>query len=265
MTGTHPEYVSRDMLVALDAYLWGGGRLMYMGGNGFYWVTSVDPAAPHVIEVRRGESGTRAWQAAPGEYYHSTTGEPGGLWRFRGWPPQSLVGVGFTAQGTDRASPYRRVVADTDPEVGFAFEGVPDEPLGDFGLHLGGAAGWELDRTDDALGTSPLARTLATSVGHSDSYQHAVEEAIRMSAHEGGSRQPLVRADMVYVPYPNGGAVFSAGSISYAGCLSHNGYDNNISRITSNVLTRFLRSARRAEGGAMPDGPPDGDEEEGRR
>ena len=252
MTGTHPEYVTQQMLAALEDYLQDGGRLMYMGGNGVYWVTSVDPARPHLIELRRGESGTRAWQAAPGEYYHSTTGEPGGLWRFRGRPPQALVGVGFTAQGTDRASPYRRALSEADPEVGFVFEGVADELLGDFGLHLGGAAGWELDRADPALGTPAGTRVLATSVGHSDSYQHAVEEAMRMSAQEGGTQQPLVRADMVYVPYPNGGAVFSTGSISYAGSLSHHGYDNNISRITANVLRRFCGDARPAGEGEAP-------------
>ena len=35
------------------------------------------------MEVRRNEDGTRAWAAEPGEYYHSFTGEYGGLWRRR--------------------------------------------------------------------------------------------------------------------------------------------------------------------------------------
>ena len=26
---------------------------MYLGGNGFYWVTAVDPEGPHMIEIRR--------------------------------------------------------------------------------------------------------------------------------------------------------------------------------------------------------------------
>jgi N,N-dimethylformamidase len=38
---------------------------------------------------------------------------------------------------------------------------------------------------------------------------------------------------------PQGGAVFSTGSIAWIGSLSHNGYDNNVSRITENVLRRF--------------------------
>ena len=49
----------------------------------------------------------------------------------------------------------------------------------------------------------------------------------------------LVRADMVYFETANGGAVFSTGSITFCGSLSHNQYDNNISRIVENVLRRF--------------------------
>ena len=55
-----------------------------------------------------------------------------------------------------------------------------------------------------------------------------------------GSSSPLVRADMVFYETPAGGAVFSTSSIAWAGSLSHNNYDNNVSRITGNVLTRFL-------------------------
>ena len=44
---------------------------------------------------------------------------------------------------------------------------------------------------------------------------------------------------MVYFETPNGGAVFSVGSITFCGSLSHDGYRNNISRIVDNVLRRF--------------------------
>jgi N,N-dimethylformamidase len=37
--------------------------------------------------------------------------------------------------------------------------------------------------------------------------------------------------------------VFSTGSIAYAGSLSANGYDNNIARLTTNVLRRFADPA----------------------
>jgi N,N-dimethylformamidase len=54
-----------------------------------------------------------------------------------------------------------------------------------------------------------------------------------------GSQSDLVRADLVFFEMPAGGAVFSTGSIAWIGSLSHNGHDNNVSRITENVLRRF--------------------------
>ena len=47
-------------------------------------------------------------------------------------------------------------------------------------------------------------------------------------------------SDITMMDYPNGGAVFSAGSVTWTGSLSHNEYDNNVSRITQNVIDRFL-------------------------
>ena len=55
-----------------------------------------------------------------------------------------------------------------------------------------------------------------------------------------GSQCDLVRADMTFFETENGGAVFSVGSIAWAGSLAHNGFENNVARITGNVLTRFL-------------------------
>ncbi len=241
VTGTHPEYWSGAMLDAMEEYLATGGRLMYLGGNGFYWVTTYHPEKPHLIEVRRGESGSRAWQARPGEYYHSTTGERGGLWRNRGRAPQKLVGVGFSAQGFDESSYYRRMSDSFDERVRFIFEGVGrDELVGNFGLVGGGAAGSEIDRYDLTLGTPPGAMLLAASEGHSDNYPHVVEEIMFMYPGVGGTQDPAVRADMVYFTTPGGGAVFSTGSISWCGSLSHNNYENNVSRITANVLERFM-------------------------
>jgi N,N-dimethylformamidase len=80
---------------------------------------------------------------------------------------------------------------------------------------------------------------LAESFEHSDSYQHAVEEMFETDALQGGTINPLVHADMVFFEGPKGGAVFSVGSISWCGSLSANGYDNDVSQITQNVLVRF--------------------------
>jgi N,N-dimethylformamidase len=43
LTGTHPEYWSTEMWDAMDAYKKRGGRLMYLGGNGFYWRVAYHP------------------------------------------------------------------------------------------------------------------------------------------------------------------------------------------------------------------------------
>jgi N,N-dimethylformamidase len=47
----------------------------------------------------------------------------------------------------------------------------------------------------------------------------------------------------VFFETPAGGAVFSVGSIAWYGALAHRGYDNDIARITTNVLRRFLDPA----------------------
>ena len=59
---------------------------------------------------------------------------------------------------------------------------------------------------------------------------------------QGGTVNPLVKADMTYFEYPNNGAVFSVGSISWTGSLYYNDYDNNVSKITENVLKKFYCS-----------------------
>ncbi|HLZ31158.1 MAG TPA: N,N-dimethylformamidase beta subunit family domain-containing protein [Chloroflexota bacterium] len=242
LTGSHPEYYTAAMHAGVQDYLTGGGRLMYLGGNGFYWVTSVDPEQPHVIELRRGISGTRAWESSPGEWYHSTTGEFGGLWRLRGWAPQRLVGVGFAAQGWGGAAGYRRLPASRDPRVAFIFDGIAEDAvIGDFGFVLGGAAGDEVDRFDARLGSPAGAWLLATSAGaHTDYYQVTVEDVPIMVPGQGGAESPKVRADIVFFATPGGGAVFSVGSINWLGSLGWNGYANNVSRVTENVLRRFL-------------------------
>ena len=150
-------------------------------------------------------------------------------------------GIGFTAQGFDNSSPYRCNEDSYDPRAAFIFEGVEGEIIGDHESLImnRGAAGFELDRADDELGTPAHTLRLASSFGHSDSYQHVIEEVLMSNSMQGGTIEPRVRADMVYFEYPNNGAVFSTGSIAWCGALSHNSYDNNVSRITENVLHAF--------------------------
>jgi len=247
VTGGHPEYVSEDMLDALGSYIDGGGNLAYLGGNGFYWVTTVADGAPHLLEVQRGRSGSRTWTGEPGEGHHST-GEPGGHWVDRGRAPQALVGVGFCAQGGGPGAGYDRTPDSHDPRAAFIFDGIgPDEVIGDFGLKLGGAAADELDRADPAMGTPPRTLVVASTRGkHDDTYQRAVEEVEEMSSRAGGTNSEHVRADMTYLETPAGGSVFSVGSIAWSASLSYAGYDNNVARVTGNVLREFIRRGVRS-------------------
>jgi N,N-dimethylformamidase len=240
LTGSHPEYWSCAMLDAIEGYPSGAGRLMYLGGNGFYWVIAVDPDEPEVIEVRRGLRGTGTWRSEVGEGHHEISGEPGGLWRDRGRAPQRLVGVGMASESFDPARPYERTRESFVERVRFIFDGVRDDArIGEHGLVLGAAAGFEIDRADETLGTPPHALVVATASGFSNGYQPVIEEVAKLSPSALSQAARHVHADMVYFETPGGGAVFSTGSIAWCGALPSNGFDNDVARITENVLRRF--------------------------
>ncbi|WP_137387872.1 N,N-dimethylformamidase beta subunit family domain-containing protein [Rhodoligotrophos defluvii] len=243
ITGNHPEYVSTRMWDAFQAFLDRGGRLMYLGGNGFYWRIAYHSEVPGVLELRRTEDGPRPWEAEPGEYTMSFNGEYGGLWRRAGRPPNGLIGVGFTASGFDISSYYRRTPESADPRVRFIFEGVEDEIIGNFGLAGGAAAGQEIDRYDRSLGSPPHALVVARSEDHTEEMMVAKEDMPATNYIIGGTENPLVHADMTFFETPNGGAVFSTGSITWAASLPYNGFDNNVSRVTANVFRRFVDPA----------------------
>ena len=251
LTGSHHEYWTTDMLAGMRSYLDRGGRLMYLGGNGFFGVTTIDAQRPHIAEVRRWGT-SWPFEMPPAERVHSTTGEPGGTWRNRGVPPNGLVGIGSCAAGFDRGTHYVRQPHSFDPRAAFIFDGIgDDEAIGDCPSLVvrHGAAGYEMDRLDYGLGTPPHALLVASSVGHSERYAAFIDERLEYTQGKDGMPTDappprdrphvFVRADMVYFETPNGGAVFSVGSIAWRGCLSYDNYDNTVSRVTGNVLRRF--------------------------
>jgi N,N-dimethylformamidase len=247
INATHCEYYSERMLDATEDYLAEGGRLLYLSGNGYYWTVGFRDDEPWVMEVRKLEAGSRAWQARAGEHYLACTGERSGLWRHRGRPPQKLVGVGFTSEGMDTSVPFRRMPDSYHRSVAWILEGVP-EVFGDQGLAGNGAAGLEVDRYDLALGTPPHAMLLASSEQFTDNYPLVQEDVMFMTPALGGTQHPMVRADMVYFTTPRGGAVFSASSIAWGSALPVQGYQNSVSRVMKNVVDAFLRP------GALPGG-----------
>jgi N,N-dimethylformamidase len=100
-----------------------------------------------------------------------------------------------------------------------------------------------LDRLDHDLGTPAHVLWLATSSGlHSDHYQLVHEDILWTAPGQGGAENPRVRADMVYFENAGGGGVFSVGSINWCGSLPYDDFDNNVSKITLNVLRHFLEA-----------------------
>lgn len=240
ITGSHPEYHTSRMLDYLQSYRDQGGKFIYLGGNGFYWKIARIPSLPGVIELRRAEGGIRAWATAPGESYHQIDGEYGGLWRRNGRPPQKFVGVGFSAQGLFEGSYYRRMPDSFKSEANWIFEGVTEEKLGDYGLSGGGAAGFELDRADSALGTPEGTIILARSENHSDSFVTVPEELLtHINTVTGENPADLIRAEIVYGKLPGGGEIFSVGSICFCGSLNYNNGNNGVSKMLRNVVRRF--------------------------
>jgi hypothetical protein len=128
----------------------------------------------------------------------------------------NLLGVVFTEAGAMTAAPFRVVDAEH-----WVFAGTGLSAGSEFGrrsLHRrceGGASGHETDKISPS---SPKnVRLLAQGTNRDD----------------GG-------AQMVYYDTPSGGEVFSAGSITWTSSVL---VDDDVSKITANVVQRFLREA----------------------
>ena len=251
ITGTHPEYYSTSMLDAVQGFVDRGGRLMYLGGNGFYWRISYSDECNGVIECRRSEAGIRPWEPGIGQFHHAFTGEYGGLWRRNGRSSAELTGLVMSSQGFDISEPYELTEAASDPALSFLFEGIDScagRMFGGFGLAGGGAAGLEIDRADVALGTPPHAIVLGSSKRHTDIYLMTPEDLLDPTPDMTGTQSELIRSDIVYFRNDRGGGVFSVGSIAWAGAMAWNSYDNEVSQLTWNVLQHFRTRAKDGSG-----------------
>lgn len=238
LTGTHAEYSSGAMLDAYGGYLNDGGRLMYLSGNGFFWVTELDPDTQTGVEIRRRSSPVWTWPVPPGEAHLSSTGELAGLWSWRGRSAQHWLGVGTNGEGDGPGRPFRRTAGSCDPRVAFIFDGIErDELIGDFPslVNSWGAAGYEFDYSDPLWGAPEQALLVATADDFGDQFETTTNTMMG-----GPNQHPKVRSDQVFLEYPKGGAVFAFSSISWCACLSYNNYDNNVSRMTQNILDGFM-------------------------
>jgi N,N-dimethylformamidase len=120
------------------------------------------------------------------------------------------------------------------------FDGIDDDVLGDYGLSGGGAAGFELDRAEPALGTPDGTVILARSAGLLPSFTTVPEELLSLTISINGEPVPdLSRGEIVYFDTDGGGAVFSVGSITFCGSLWRRGFEGPVSRLLENVVRRF--------------------------
>lgn len=77
-----------------------------------------------------------------------------------------------------------------------------------------------------------------TLAGYADRLTVAPGVTLRfMVTCEGATRY---QADIVFYETSNGGAVFAVGSIGWQGSLSHEGYANNVAKLTDNIARRFV-------------------------
>jgi hypothetical protein len=208
--GTHPEYWSWTMRDRLDTYLNGGGRLVYLGGNGLY-------------ERNEYTSDLRMMLFRQGDPTHHDR------WVFAryGRGQRAVLGVAdagnswqATVTGYRTRAPGHRFLRGT----GLAY----DDAFGESGLtgtkgngENGCACGWEMDSTnpDDGGGAAP-ANTVVLA------------EALGLGENLGNA----FAAQMVCVDR-GAGFVFSAGSLTFGGSLV---LDPILQQIVRNVLDECL-------------------------
>jgi N,N-dimethylformamidase len=242
ITGSHPEYHTKETLDALRDFRDNGGSLNYLGGNGFYWRIAIHKENKSLLEIRRPEGGIRAWASEPGEAYNAFDGTYGGLWRRSGRAPQELVGIGFTAQGNFYGHPYERKCFES--KFDWIFEGIKDNKIGDFGFSGNGAAGFELDHIDSHLTSIKNITLLAQSKASKDPKENFILVPESQLTHLSNIKhlpvEEILQADMIYFTVPGGGSVFSTGSITFCGSLPWNNFDNDVSRLLENVIKKSI-------------------------
>lgn len=234
VTGSHPEYLSIEMENTYRQFAANGGNIAYMGGNGFAGTVAFKG---DLMELRRSplEAG-RTWDAPIAEQSFSITNQPAGYLRSRGRGEFTLVGGAISLMGFDGARPFTRSQESFDPVHGWLFEGVESSIFGHDGIVLGGAAGYEVDATDQRLGTSPDTIILARAAGFPDSFYH---DSSRW--YEGGNQERIAHrcAELTVRYLITGGLIFSASSVAWLGALPSGENMNDVGRITLNLLTRI--------------------------
>jgi N,N-dimethylformamidase len=238
ISSTHHEYVTAQMVDDIAAYTAQGGRFIYIGGNGWFWAVDGHPVLPGVMESRN-------FHDIADRYL--TSGERGGLMVETGRHTGPIFGNEMGGMIFNGSSPYRKLDDASDPRAAWIFEGTSEgDVFGDYGIDRvhGGAAGFEIDVYNPGNGVPRHALHLATS----EPLRETIEDVqltnlpltIRYHPAKG---DPRTQADIVFFETPEGGAMFSTGSITWISSTLENDFDNDIATITRNVVQRFLDPA----------------------
>lgn len=119
------------------------------------------------------------------------------------------------------------------------FTGIAEKSLIGVEGFAGGASGDEIDRCDYTLGSPLNTIVVATSTGHPDEFGIFPEDAEFPMLKTTGTQTNEIRSDITYYETNGGGAVFSVGSINWFCSLGWNRFENEVAKLTGNVLREF--------------------------
>ena len=234
ISSSHPEYITGPIWHALTEYTRQGGRFAYLGGNGWFWIGSENPAFPGAYETRN--------FLAIGERM-LTSGEVGGLLIETGRTPGPVVGLEMAAMIWSGASAWQKLEDANNPRAAWIFEGTSEgDVFGEYGIDRvrPGAAGFETDKYNPENGVPRHALHLATNTEMQKTIENVQVGTLPLSISYDPSAGNWAGADIVFFETPNGGSVFSAGAITWMSSTPENGYQNDVAQITRNVIARFL-------------------------
>ena len=238
ISSTHHEYVTAQMFDDIADYTEQGGRFFYIGGNGWFWSVDGHPVLPGVMESRNfSDIGDR----------YLTSGQRGGLMVETGRRTGPIFGNEMGGMIFHGSSPYRKLEAADDPRASWIFADTDEgEVFGDYGIDRvhGGAAGFEIDRYNAGNGVPRHALHLATSEPLRKTIEDVKLSSMPLSIiYHPTKGEPWAQADLVFFETPNGGAMFSTGSITWISSTLDNDFDNDVATITRNVVRRFIDPA----------------------
>ena len=212
---THPEYWSSEMYFKVKKWVFErGGKLLYLGGNGLNAdVEFLDEQT--CIYRNDNERKLRPSPPGRGQGEGLTPSPYESRFHLRQESEASLLGVVYDDRAIMTAAPYKVIDA---PHWVFQGTGLKNgDTFGHASLHEripGGASGHETDKRSKSSppGTHLLAK---------------------------GTNKDNGGGEMVLFDTPSRGSVFSAGSITWPASIL---VDDAVSRITGNVVRRFLSS-----------------------